>query len=145
MCNYCGCREFPLIARLTEEHAAIEEAVGQLRRAIYAERSAESLRLLDALIGLLAPHTATEETGILAELRADGTLADGVRELSAEHEEISRALGTVDRSAPDWGAVLATLDRLCRHIDNEEYGLFPAAAIALPITAWDRITPAESR
>jgi hemerythrin-like domain-containing protein len=37
--------------------------------------------------------------------------------------------------------VLAALDRLHRHIDNEEHGLFPAAVIALPIDAWDRVTP----
>ena len=45
-----------------------------------------------------------------------------------------------DRSVPDWSAVLAAMHRLYRHIDNEEYGLFPAAVIALPIEAWDRVT-----
>ncbi|HET8681884.1 MAG TPA: hypothetical protein VFM54_08430 [Micromonosporaceae bacterium] len=39
---------------------------------------------------------------------------------------------------------LTALDRLHRHIDNEEHGLFPAAVVALPIPAWDRITPATS-
>lgn len=37
--------------------------------------------------------------------------------------------------------MLAALDRPHRHIDNEEHRLFPAAVIALPIPAWDRITP----
>ena len=45
------------------------------------------------------------------------------------------------RAAPDWPVVLAALERLHRHIDNEEHGLFPAAVIALPIDAWDRVTP----
>jgi hypothetical protein len=52
-------------------------------------------------------------------------------------------LGAVDRAAPDWPTVLAALERLHRHIDNEEHGLFPAAVIALPIPAWDRITPSR--
>ncbi|TYB35447.1 hemerythrin domain-containing protein [Micromonospora sp. AP08] len=86
MCNYCGCRQFPLIGRLSAEHEAITDA--------------------------------------------------------AEHDDIHGVLGAVDRTAPDWPPVLAALDRLHRHVDNEEHGLFPAAVIALPIPAWDRITPA---
>jgi hypothetical protein len=35
--------------------------------------------------------------------------------------------------------VRAALQRLSRHIDNEEHGLFPAVVIALPIPAWDRL------
>lgn len=34
MCNYCGCRDFPLIAQLTVEHENIANAAGRLRRAI---------------------------------------------------------------------------------------------------------------
>lgn len=143
MCNYCGCREFPLIGRLSEEHGTIAETAGDLRRAIEAGRETDARRFLDDLLGLLMPHTITEETGLFAELRDEGTLADAVDRLCAEHEDIHGVLSAVDRSAPDWSAVLAALRRLHRHIDNEEHGLFPAAVIALPISAWDRITPAE--
>lgn len=34
MCNYCGCREFPLIGRLTADHEQIAEAAERLRAAI---------------------------------------------------------------------------------------------------------------
>jgi hemerythrin-like domain-containing protein len=143
MCNYCGCREFPLVALLTEEHFAIEERAGELRRAIRAAREEDAARLLEELVGLLIPHTSTEERGLFTELRAEGSLAEAVERLCAEHVDIRGALSAVDPAGPDWPAVLAALERLHRHIDNEEHGLFPAAVIALPIPTWDRITPIQ--
>jgi hemerythrin-like domain-containing protein len=141
MCNYCGCRDFPLIGRLSDEHEAISDAAGRLRTAIH-RADPGALTALDDLLALLMPHTDLEEGGLFAELRAEGSLAEAVARLCAEHRDIHGVLGRVDRAAPDWAAVLAALDRLHRHIDNEEHGLFPAAVIALPIPAWDRITPA---
>jgi hypothetical protein len=138
MCNYCGCREFPLIARLTEEHEAISNAAGRLRRAI-TDKQAEPVAALDELLYLLMPHTGAEETGLFLELRTEGSLTEAVDKLCAEHADIHGVLAAVDRAAPDWPPVLAALDRLHRHIDNEEHGLFPAAVIALPMEAWDRI------
>lgn len=140
MCNYCGCRDFPLIGQLSTEHESISDAAGRLRSAILRGDPA-ALRVLDDLLALLTPHTTVEEDGLFAELRAEGSLAEAVARLCAEHRDIHGVLGAVDRAAPDWPAVLAALDRLHRHIDNEEHGLFPAAVIALPIPAWDRITP----
>ena len=139
MCNYCGCREFPLIGRLSAEHEAIANAAGRLRTAASGGGD-DPVAALDALVALLMPHTATEEDGLFEELRAEGSLAEAVAKLCAEHADIHGVLGAVHRAAPDWPAVLAALDRLHRHIDNEEHGLFPAAVIALPIPAWDRIT-----
>jgi hemerythrin-like domain-containing protein len=139
MCNYCGCRDFPLIARFTAEHEAIANAAGRLRRAL-TSGEADPTAALDDLLALLVPHTGSEESGLFAELRAEGSLAEAVDKLCAEHEDIHGVLGAVDRSAPDWPAVLAALERLYRHIDNEEHGLFPAAVVALPIEAWDRVT-----
>ena len=141
VCNYCGCRDFPLIARFTTEHDAITEAADGLRRAIPAGGTAP-FAALDALLALLLPHTATEENGLFAELRAEGSLAGAVETLCAEHDDIHGVLRAVDRSTPDWTPVLAAVERLRDHIDHEEHGLFPAAVIALPIDAWDRVTPA---
>lgn len=140
MCNYCGCRDFPLIGRLSDEHEEIANAAGRLRTAIL--RGGDPLTALDALVDLLMPHTATEEDQLFAELRAEGSLTEAVDQLCAEHADIHGVFGAVDRQEPNWPAVLAALDRLRRHIDNEEHGLFPAAVIALPIAAWDRITSA---
>lgn len=143
MCNYCGCREFPLIGQLTAEHEAIANAAGRLRTAITAGAD-NRVELLDDLLTLLMPHTETEERGLFLELRAEGSLTEAVEQLCDEHDDIHGVLSTVDRAAPDWPAVLAALDRLHRHIDNEEHGLFPAAVIALPMSAWDRLTPPQS-
>ncbi|GGM66634.1 hypothetical protein GCM10011608_59930 [Micromonospora sonchi] len=139
MCNYCGCREFPLIGQFATEHEEISNAAGRLREAI-TKGHADPAPLLDELLALLMPHTCTEETGLFVELRAEGSMAEAVDKLCAEHDDIHGVLGQVDRAAPDWPAVLAALDRLRRHIDNEEHGLFPAAVITLPIPAWDRLT-----
>lgn len=141
MCNYCGCREFPLIGQLSEEHWDIEECAGALRRAVGEGRHGEAVTLLEELLARLMPHTALEEGGLFAELRADGPLAEEVERLCAEHADIHGVLGAIDPAAPDWPAVLAALDLLRRHIDHEEHGLFPAAVIMLPLAAWDRITP----
>jgi hemerythrin-like domain-containing protein len=90
------------------------------------------------------PHTVTEETGLFAELRAEGSLTEAVDKLCDEHDDVHGVLGTVDRGAPDWPVILAALDRLHRHIDNEEHGLFPACVFALSIEAWDRVTPDQT-
>ncbi|GAB3159219.1 hypothetical protein GCM10027290_63800 [Micromonospora sonneratiae] len=139
MCNYCGCRDFPLIARLSAEHEDIANAAGRLRTSIL-HGTDDRFEALDALIDLLMPHTATEENGLFRELRAEGSLTEEVDKLCAEHDDIHGVLGSIDRQDPDWAAVLAALERLTRHIDNEEHGLFPASVIVLPITAWDRVT-----
>lgn len=143
MCNYCGCREFPLIGQLTAEHEAIANAAGRLRTAINSGAD-NRIDLLDDLLALLMPHTETEERGLFLELRAEGSLTEAVEQLCDEHDDIHGVLSTADRAAPDWPAVLAALERLHRHIDNEEHGLFPAAVIALPISAWDRLTPQQA-
>jgi len=140
MCNYCGCRDFPLIGRLSEEHLRIGELSVELRRAIRAARYDEAARLLDALLAELLPHTAAEERGLFAELRAEGSLADEVERLCGEHAGIHDVLTGIDPASPDWPRVLGALELLHRHIDKEEHGLFPAAVIMLPLPAWDRIT-----
>lgn len=137
MCYNCDLREFPPIKRLLDEHEEIANAAGRLRQAIVAGRD-DRLTRLDELLALLLPHAA-EEHALFARLRDEGGLAEEVARLDAEHTEIHGVLGKVDRTAPDWPAVLTALRRLHRHIDNEEQGLFPAAVVAMPFTAWDRI------
>ncbi|MFG1945829.1 hemerythrin domain-containing protein [Nonomuraea sp. NPDC048826] len=140
MCNYCGCRDFPLIGRLSEEHAEIGEVARTLRRAVDQAAYDEARELLDELLALLLPHTAEEERGLFAELREEGSLEEEVDRLCGEHAEIHGVLAAVDRENPDWNRVLGAVSRLHLHIDKEEHGLFPAAVIVLPIPAWERIT-----
>jgi hypothetical protein len=131
------------IAQLTAEHEAIADAAGRLRRAI-THRTDDPVAALDGLLAVLMPHAGTEEEDLFVELRAEGSLAEAVEKLCAEHDDIHGALGAVDRAAPDWATVLAALGRLHRHIDNEEHGLFPAAVIALLIDAFGPGHPAAT-
>jgi hemerythrin-like domain-containing protein len=141
MCNYCGCLEFPLVRQLTDEHEAIQDAAGRLRPLVLQGRYAEARQRLADLVGLLVSHTAAEEGSLFAELRNEGTLAAEVEQLCAQHKDIHSALGPADDASLDWTAVLPALDLLRQHIDDEEYDLFPAAVLTLPIPVWDRITP----
>lgn len=142
MCDHCGCQEFPLIAAFTQQHRTIEEASGRLRRAIGRGDHEAARGLLPALIGLLLPHVEVEEQSLFAELRFDETIRDTVEELCAEHAQLESALRPPLAPEPDWTPVLAALDQLSLHIHKEEYGVFPAAVVLLPIQVWDRITPA---
>ncbi|MFE3450443.1 hemerythrin domain-containing protein [Nonomuraea sp. NPDC059194] len=81
---------------------------------------------------------------LFAELRAEGSLADEVDRLCAEHDDIHGMLGAIDREDPAWPVVPEALEKLREHIEHEEHGLFPASIIMLPIAAWDRITPEQS-
>jgi hemerythrin-like domain-containing protein len=140
VCDHCGCREFPVIGALTAEHERIQESAGRLRRAIQARDDGAARRLQAELAGQLAPHVATEERGLFAELRADATIRATVERLCEEHRQLAAALRPPAGDEPDWQPVLAALDRLRDHIDKEEYGVFPAAVVLLSMPAWDRIT-----
>jgi Hemerythrin HHE cation binding domain len=137
VCTYCGCRAISLIGRFSAEHEAIVNATGVLRRAAgTGDTAAVQVAGLE-LAGLLDPHTRVEERSLFAELRADPEFAEHVERLCEEHEEINRRLmHIIDGDLA--GAV--GLERLLRrHIDKEENGLFPAAAIALGGPAWERV------
>lgn len=142
MCEHCGCRQFPVVGRLSEEHLRIHEVSGRLRRAIRVGDDAAARRWLGELTDLLAPHVATEESGLFAELRGDEVAREFVERLCDDHDDLATALRQPDGERPDWTAVLAGLDQLQDHIDKEEYGVFPAAVILLSMPAWERITAA---
>jgi hypothetical protein len=130
------------VRQLTKEHEAIEDAAGRLRPLVEQGRLHEAERQLTVLVDLLASHIAIEEGGLFAELRQDGTLAAEVEQLCVQHKDVHAALGAVTGASPDWRAVLTALEVLRQHFVDEEYDLFPAAVVTLPISTWDRITPA---
>jgi hypothetical protein len=137
MCSYCGCLAITVMEALSREHDQIIEAAGVLRRAADAGDAFGVLSAADALSALLAPHTEGEERGIFRELRAVPEFTTHVDDLCAEHDELDAELAGI--MAGDSTLVAAFLRRLRLHIDREEDGLFPAAAIALDGQAWDRI------
>lgn len=129
-----------MVAALNDEHQEIHELAGQLRRAIRKNDHNLARRLLTALTEVMASHVAREEHGLFSALHAEEPIGTAVDELCGEHQQLAAALQQPAADAPDWGPVLAGLDRLGDHIDREEYGIFPAAVILLPIPVWDQIT-----
>jgi hypothetical protein len=137
MCTYCGCRAITVIGRLSTEHVAIINATGALRRVAVTGDVDATARAIAELAALLDPHTAGEERGLFAELRLDPDFFDHVDALCAEHRQIEAHLARV--AGGDQADVEALENLLRRHIDKEENGIFPAAAVALDGGAWDRI------
>ena len=136
MCSYCGCRSISVIARFTAEHDEIVNGAGELRRAIDAGDHVAAVDAASRLKGLLDPHTGDEERTLFAELAKQAEFTDHVRQLCAEHRDLDEQLAGL--RAGDVDAMNRFYDLLREHINKEENGLFPAAAIALDGDAWDR-------
>jgi hypothetical protein len=137
MCSYCGCQSLTVIGRLTDEHVAIIEAAGVFRRTAIAAGLDAARGAGSELARLLGPHTRGEERGLFAELaRVDG-FGDHVASLCAEHVDLDDDLGAI--LAGDLDRLEPFISRLRRHIDREENGLFPAAAIALDADVLQRL------
>jgi hemerythrin-like domain-containing protein len=151
MCSYCGCRAIPTIADLTAEHEEISYVAGELRRALLRGDPAAALARIDELRALLHPHNTVEEVGIYPAMARQAEYAEAVGILFDEHDEIDAVLGgALD---PDGELVpepiLAALELLTRHVDKEENGLFPAAAVVFDAADWtvaeqarDTVSPA---
>lgn len=142
MCSYCGCESITVIGRFMAEHEAVIDACGDLRRAC----SGGPLGMTSAarrLTALLRPHTAAEEAGLFALLGEDPEFRDHVATLCDEHQALEDALAAV--ATGDVARMPAFELALRRHIDREENGLFPAAAVRFAGPEWDQVvllTPA---
>lgn len=137
MCSYCGCLDLAVVGRLAAEHVAILDVAGALRTSAAAGDVVGCVDAARRLAALLGPHTRGEESGIFAELSAIEEFTEHVASLCAEHDRLDEALDAI--AAGDLTGVDAFLGALRRHVDREEDGLFPAAAIALSAAAWERL------
>jgi hypothetical protein len=137
VCGYCGCRAITVIGELSAEHDALVNASGVLQRAAAGGDVAAAGAAATVLGDLLAPHTAREELGLFAELRRDEEFTDHVDSLCDEHDDLDALLAAV--AGGDLTRVPVLVDLLRRHIDHEENGLFPAAAVGLDGPAWERV------
>ena len=137
VCSYCGCEAITVIGRLMAEHSEIVTATGALRRATTAHDAAGAARHAETLAALVRSHTAAEERGLFTELRRDPGFATHIDGLCHEHEEIGAGLDRI--RAGDLSGVEALEHLLRRHIDREDNGIFPAAAVSLDGPAWERV------
>lgn len=145
MCSYCGCESIGVIGRFMAEHTAIVNATTELRAACAAGDGTAVEQAADTLAGLLHPHTRAEEEGLFTVLRRDETFTEHLGQLCSEHDELDALLAAI-RGGDH--ATYPQFEHLLRHhIDREDNGLFPAAAIALDGPDWvevDERTPAPS-
>lgn len=144
MCSYCGCESIEVVGRFMAEHVAIVNASGTLHRACTEGDAARVVAAADALAALLHPHTTAEEAGLFALLAQDEEFTDHVRSLCAEHTDLDAALTRIRQGDHDSSPSFNRALRL--HIDREENGLFPAAAVAFAGPEWETVsamTPAS--
>lgn len=146
MCNYCGCRAIEPIARLTAEHEVILRLTHEIGGAVARDDHAVAAELLTRLQEVLAVHDAVEELAVYPAMARHAEFADRVGTLFDEHDDLDRvirgalAAGPGPSAAPAWAEVPRALDTLVEHVDHEEHGLFPAAAVCLDPADWDRAT-----
>lgn len=137
MCSYCGCESITVIGRFMAEHADIVTECGAVRRAVQAGDRALAAEHAGRLATMLHEHTTAEEVGLFAEMRLDPVFTDHVDALCSEHRDIGAGLRRVVEG--DLSVLDAFEELLRRHIDREDNGLFPAAAVALDGPAWERV------
>lgn len=134
MCSYCGCDSIEVIGRFMSEHVEIINATGDLRAAV-ASGEAKALEAARAVVaGMLWPHTVAEESGLFRVMARDELYAGHIATLCGEHETLEALLATI---APGDREAMTRFENALRdHIDKEDNGLFPAAAIALDGSDW---------
>lgn len=138
MCQYCGCRDMPLLRDYIAEH---ERAVDHGREAVRALDRGEldaARQLVAAMFEELRSHWEGEENGLFAVMHDDELYAEHIDPLVAEHRELAAFLEALDLADPDDQKRLrAEIEELYVHIAKEEDGLFPAALTALDGADWD--------
>jgi len=135
MCSYCGCRSISLVGRFMDEHEDIVNAAGILHRAADGTDAHGVRESLEETVALLHPHTTAEEQGMFAVLRRNPDFTDHVDILCAEHaalDELAERIRSGER-----GLIDRFVGELRDHINKEENGLFPAAAIEMDGPDWE--------
>lgn len=138
MCQYCGCRDMPLLRDYIAEH---ERSVDHGREAVRALDRGDldvARQRLGAMYEELRSHWRGEENGLFAVMHSDELYAEHIDPLVAEHRELAAFLEAVDLSdTAHQKRVRAEIEDLYLHIAKEEDGLFPAALTALDGVDWD--------
>lgn len=152
MCNYCGCRALVPIAELTEDHVQILSLSADIRRAVGRGDPVAAAGLLGTLTDVLELHDAVEELALYPAMARDPELAEKVGTLFDEHDELDQvvrsALAAATGAGPgtaDWAGLLTALEMMAEHIDHEEHGVFPAAAVSLDPADWDYAAQVRAR
>jgi hypothetical protein len=140
MCQYCGCRQIPLIRDYIEEHDQVVDVGDDALRALDLGDTARAHESLFRMREILTSHWAGEEAGVFAVMsETDASYADYVDVLIGEHRSLAAFLGVLDVALPAHRERLRfEVGALREHIEREEDGLFPATLTALSGSQWDR-------
>ncbi len=145
MCEYCGCKNVPAIAELTDEHADLIEQSNGLRRTLATGDSVAAFSRLSKLVHHLDVHVRREETGVFRAMRGTGEFADEVDELEAEHRDLESLMAALDPVRFDFRAtVQRLLHDLDEHIEREELGIFPVSVVTLGSDGWRIVEQAHA-
>lgn len=106
--------------------------------------SPAAAQLFAAFVSIVEAHSSREERGIYARLRSDPRSRDVVETLEADHARVRELLRALSPGTP--GSVEAfreAVGALRRHIDIEEYDLFPASLVHLVPEDWEAFESAD--
>lgn len=139
MCQYCGCRDMPLLRDYTAEHERTINLAGDAIRALDGGDSVRAGELAGLMAEELRSHWQGEEEGLFVQLLdSDEIFADYIDPLIAEHRELDAFLRAMDLTAPaDQKRFRAEVVALREHIYKEEDALFPASVTTLDGDQWD--------
>lgn len=136
MCDHCGCREFPQIGNLNEEHEQILELAWKI---VMDSEDGKTVTPEDVapLVAILDRHVAKEEYGLYPKLVEVGELAgELLDELEAEHADIRKNLVELTFDRRDYFELAA-------HIETEEEELFPLTVFSFDDDDWDELDQME--
>ena len=139
MCQYCGCREMPLLRDYTAEHERAINLGGGAVRALDAGDTAKAQNLAERMAEELRTHWRGEEAGLFTQLLAeDDIFAEYIDPLVQEHRDLDAFMATMDLSNPaDQNRFRDEVSALHEHIAKEEDSLFPASVTTLSGDQWD--------
>jgi hemerythrin-like domain-containing protein len=141
MCEYCGCRQIEPLAELMDEHLALLDVSGDIRRRLVHRDRDRAMELLHEIGGLLDRHVRREEAGVFTALRHTGEFTDEVDDLEAEHRDFESQIAALDKHADDFAdRVDRLLTNLAHHMDREDLGIFPVSTVTLHASGWDLVT-----
>jgi hemerythrin-like domain-containing protein len=129
-----------------DEHLALLELAGTVRRQLVVGDTKAAERVLRVLTSRLCHHVRLEERGIFAALKAQGDFLQAVVDLESEHRHFDAVLDGLDSDAADFEwRVLQVLDEISLHIDKENLGIFPVAVVTLGASGWETVSQAHRR
>jgi iron-sulfur cluster repair protein YtfE (RIC family) len=139
VCQYCGCRDVPLLRDFIAEHESARALADETLETMERGDLPAAGRLLDQLAADLRAHWRGEERGLFAVMSESADFADYIGDLEREHRELDVLLTRLDLGdAADREALREAVAALLPHITKEEDGLFPASLVELSGEDWNR-------